>query len=139
MVYICHYFILFKHTNIHTAYANSIYTLMQYVVNSFVELGKKLFRTPGVKAVFSKRFNQDPLESFLGSNTNEEVTVTILLYKISFTESSHYVYKGHQQEETATKPIKISRVISLMMLHFQREKDIQVRENSFVLECQFCQ
>lgn len=39
---------------------------MWCVVNSFVELGKKLLRTPGVKAVFSERFNQDPLESFFG-------------------------------------------------------------------------
>ena len=95
MVYICLCFILFKHTNIHTAYTNSIYTLMWYVVNSIVELGKKLLRTPGVKALFSERFNQDLLGSFLRSNANEEVTVTILLYKISFTEPSHYVYKGH--------------------------------------------
>ena len=33
-------------------------------VNSFVELGKKLLSTRGVKALFSERFNQDALESF---------------------------------------------------------------------------
>ena len=50
----------------HTHCAYTTYTLMWCVVNSFVELGKKLLGIPGVKAVFSERFNQDPLESFFG-------------------------------------------------------------------------
>ena len=33
-------------------------------VNSFVKFGKKLLSTHGVRALFSERFNQDPLESF---------------------------------------------------------------------------
>lgn len=37
-----------------------------HTVNSFVELGKKLISNSDVKAVFSERFNQDPLESFFG-------------------------------------------------------------------------
>lgn len=41
---------------------------MWCVVNSFVDLGKKLLNTPGVKALFSERFNQDPLESFFGKH-----------------------------------------------------------------------
>ena len=44
-----------SHTHTHT-----------HTVNSFVELGKKLLSTLGVKAVFSERLNQDPLESFFG-------------------------------------------------------------------------
>ena len=37
-----------------------------YVVHSFVEVSKYLLSYPEVKAVFSERFNQDPLESFFG-------------------------------------------------------------------------
>ena len=35
-------------------------------MNSFVELGQKLLSKRDVKALFSERFNQDPLESFFG-------------------------------------------------------------------------
>ena len=55
--------------NIQTHTAYTIYTLMWYVVNSFVELGKKLLRMPGVKAIFSERFNQDPLREFFWEAT----------------------------------------------------------------------
>ena len=41
-----------------------IHALVCCVVNLFVELGKKPLGIPGVKAVFNKRFNQDPLEFF---------------------------------------------------------------------------
>ena len=34
--------------------------------NSFVELGRVLLSKPGVRVLFSERFNQDPLESFFG-------------------------------------------------------------------------
>ncbi len=39
-----------------------------YTVNSFVDVCKYLLSYPGVKAVFSERFNQDPLESFFGKH-----------------------------------------------------------------------
>ena len=64
---------------------------MWCVVNLFVELGKKVLRTPGVKAVFSERFNQDPLESFLGKQHQREgyrdnPTVKDFIYR---TQSLH--------------------------------------------------
>ena len=62
LYYICYRFKFNAHT--HTLCMHTQY--MWCVVNSFVELGKKLLNTPGVKAVFSERFNQDPLESFFG-------------------------------------------------------------------------
>ena len=52
------------HVDVHV-YGPSYYVLM-HTVNSFVELGKKLLSTDGVKAVFSERSNEDPLESFFG-------------------------------------------------------------------------
>ena len=35
-------------------------------MNSFLDVSKYLLCYPGVKAIFSERFNQDPLESFFG-------------------------------------------------------------------------
>ena len=35
-------------------------------MNSFLDVSKYLLSYPGVKAIFSERFNQDPLESFFG-------------------------------------------------------------------------
>ena len=42
------------------------YIIQVYLVHSFVEVSKYLLSYPGVEAVFSERFNQDPLESFFG-------------------------------------------------------------------------
>lgn len=37
-------------------------------VKSFLEVSNYLLSYPGVKALFSERFNQDPLESFFGKH-----------------------------------------------------------------------
>ena len=37
-------------------------------MHSFVDVSKYLLSYPGVKAVFSERFNQDPLESYFGKH-----------------------------------------------------------------------
>ena len=54
---------------------------MFLLVNSFLDVSKYLLSYPGVKAVFSERFNQDPLESFFGRD-HMGATVTIRLSRI---------------------------------------------------------
>ena len=97
---------------------------MWCVVNSFVELGKKLLSIPGVKAIFSERFNQDPLESFFGKQRQgyrDNPTVKKQSLRVQGSLA------GIQRKKTAAKAVKISKVISLMILHFQIEEGIQVQ------------
>lgn len=47
-------------------YLFTCYLCVSSLVHSFVDVSKYLLSYPGVKAVFSERFNQDPLESFFG-------------------------------------------------------------------------
>ena len=43
-----------------------IFFFFLIIVNSFLDVSQYLLSYPGVRAVFSERFNQDPLESFFG-------------------------------------------------------------------------
>ena len=58
------------------------------IVNSFLDVSQYLLFYPGVRAVFSERFNQDPLESFFGKQRShggrcDNPTVKDFVYNIT--------------------------------------------------------
>ena len=54
------------HTHTHSPFTLVYIYLFPNVVKSFLDVSEYLLSYPGVSAVFSERFNQDPLECFFG-------------------------------------------------------------------------